>query len=204
MNKKMFVIAAVAAVTASSIAFAESFHREAQDQIAAKVDGNANCAQEFLFRNFVTYQGMLLTQTDYEPQRDAVIIAVNVSHMWTLTPAQQKSVQKNVLELDRYRPGSGPWDAVRKAPSKVKALLTVTPAQEAKIEAIENESGGDFLKIAQSNVSVQEKFKKHWANDEAAAKKVRAVLTPDQLKEFDAIRAAGIKLMNEAMTSNKP
>jgi hypothetical protein len=210
MNKMFFVYAAVVAIAATSFAFAQSARTGGGSQIADTSSlataqrVPANAAQEVMSRHFSTYQLYLLEQSEHQPQHEDVILALNVADMWVLTPAQQKDSQKNVLQLDKYMPSPSPWDAVRNAPSRIKALLNITEAQTAAIRKIEKAYRGSDQKIHANPKGQVEILKLFWADDESESKEVRAVLTADQQKEWDAIRAAGVKLMTDAFNKRKP
>lgn len=206
MKKKMLAFAAVALVAASYSAIARPLPGApaAQESLASQSRAGANNVQQALFSQFIAHQSMLLAQATNDDQSGAVILANNVAWMWILSPAQQEAEKRDTLQLDKYRPGSGPWDAVRKAPSKVKHLLSLTKEQDAAILSIRNAGSDPFLEVARSNRTYVEKTKAHWKNAEAESEAIRKVLNAEQKKEWDDLRKAGLRLQEDAFNSTKP
>lgn len=103
-------------------------------QIANGSPFEMNDIQRVLHMHVCNEAEKLLNQTQYDSVRQKIILAQNYLVMTLLDPKQQKA-NLAFIQVDEYRPGPGPWDRVRKAPSKAKAILKVDGAQQAAFNA---------------------------------------------------------------------
>ncbi|MGV3616184.1 MAG: hypothetical protein ACO1SV_12690 [Fimbriimonas sp.] len=88
----------------------------------------------------ISHKGNVLMEDVADPKvRDRIIVAMNYLMMITLSPAQQDA-NLAWIQIDTYRPGPGPWDRVRKAPTLVDAILRVTPSQQKQFAKWEAEA----------------------------------------------------------------
>jgi hypothetical protein len=111
--------------------------------------------------------------------------------MYVLTPAQKKQ-NLDWIEIDKYKPGAGPWDRVRQAPSKVKAILEISKGQMQAINRFEAKEAARMDKIfadpAFSSMAPADRVAR-MAVGKPSPEEFLRLLTPAQRKEWDAILA---------------
>jgi hypothetical protein len=163
-----------------------------------------NAAQQALLMHISHVGNVQLDHVKDQPTRDRIIVAMNVLSMNVLDGAQQK---QNLawIQLEQYRPGAGPWDRVRNAETKIKALLTLSPDQIQRIdkfssaEATERQKEFADLKGMPRDKANEEMRRRmarktreeHQADWSAMLKRgqdfIVKQLTPAQRKEWDTI-----------------
>jgi hypothetical protein len=119
---------------------------------------------------------------------ERVVVAQNYLLMLMQSPSQQANMRRNI-RFEGHRPDL--WDRILRAPSRVRAILRVTPGQQAKF-ARWNAEHRIVRPIRSSQAAAATKTRAqhraarraHLAQQRAF---VRSILTPAQRAEWDAM-----------------
>lgn len=172
----------------------------------------SNGVINFLKAAIWSSQDSYLSRTSNNTAIGQIIEASNRATFAMLTPAQQK-VQEEELQIDRFAPDKKLWRDIAATKSIVNALLTVSSDQEKLANGIESaiwdkishptdqvKADSGLLGLSQNeklrelaNPSESKPVQQHrrWLDKQyvAGCEQVRASLSADQKKEWDAIWA---------------
>lgn len=210
MNKKLLIYAFAVAVAASSIAYAQSVRvaggggQQSDAQSSGRmVKHNFNGAQQLLSDILIQEQLILIETTEVLEKKQAVILEHCTARMWYMSKAQQDYEKFEVYDMDKNMPSPSRWDQVRKAPSMVKDLLNVTPAQEAEIAKIMVTQHSDDAKNM-TNMKGLDFVRARLLGLQNRVPDVMNVLTASQQKEWKTIYDKAHAAMQRAYETGKP
>jgi hypothetical protein len=210
MNKKLLIYALVAALAATTAAFAQSVATGGvvQNQGGAAsprtpVKLNLNEAQQLLSNILMEEQLMFIDKATRSEQKSAVILEHCTARMWFMSKEQQDYEKNVVYQMDKNMPSPSRWDQVRKAPSMVSDLLKLTPAQNASIAKVVNaQDERDAQNL--SGLSGGDLMLARWDGLMATVPGVMKTLTASQQKEWKIVYEKAHAAMQRAFDTGKP
>jgi hypothetical protein len=165
--------------------------------MSTAVDHSAyNSIQNAMQHIFVAEQSRLYTLANedatlsHDVQRnviDGAILTCNLYIRAMLSPSQQTAHDRDVLQVQTYKPG-GAWKRVLSQKSVVKELLALSPEQEKKIQGLIDKYLVGWSDAAMKKGATHaQKQALHERNALRLAKAVREELTREQLTEFNTL-----------------